>query len=268
MSALVLDAATGVRSPEGPGGQAALDHLPYFADLLGPYDLKADEELLRRGAGVTHRRLAELVTDADGVRDSRPQLIVVAHALPDVVPFTAVAPHLTERLGGDAVNFGLSQQGLGAPFTALRIAAAHVRSGRATDVCVAVLQQTTLPTELPPLGRGQLTDSAAALLLRTGPSAGRLELAGAGQGPPPPTPPGRTLHVLGPAPDDSDLPHGVDLHHSAPGSYCTAVWLELAAHWREWQDTYDTVVLRDTDPRTGAAHHAVFRAAAPAGAAS
>ena len=57
-----------------------------------------------------------------------------------------MAPYLTDRLGGHATNFAIGQQGLAAPFTALRIASAYHRAGRAAEVVLAVLEQTTLPT--------------------------------------------------------------------------------------------------------------------------
>jgi hypothetical protein len=37
------------------------------------------------------------------------------------------------------------------------------------------------------------------------------------------------------------------------------VWLALARHWRTWQKEYATVVLCDTDPRSGETHIAVLR---------
>lgn len=266
MTGLVLHAAARVRSPEGPGPAGTTAPAGFFEDLLGPFGGKPDEELLRRGRHVSHRQLADLLADADGVRESRPELLIVTHALPDVVPFTAVAPHLTERLGGAAVNFAIAQQGLAAPFTALRIAAAYQRSGRAAEVVLAVLEQTTLPTDMPLVSGTPLTDSAAALVLRGEPDAeaGSLELARVGSGAPPEPGGGGVLHVLGPWAAEEDVPQDADVHHAPPGTYCTGVWLELAAHWQEWRHTYRTVVLRDTDPRTGVGHHAVFTV--PAGA--
>ena len=274
MTGLVLHAAAQVRSPEGPGSTGPTAPSGFFEDLLGPFGAKPDEELLSRGPHVSHRRLADLLADTDGVREARPQLLIVTHALPDVVPFTAVAPHLTERLGGEAVNFSIAQQGLAAPFTALRIAAAYQRSGRATEVVLAVLEQTTLPTDVPLVTGTPLTDSAAALVLRAAPKAatgtgteageGGLGLAGVGSGALPDVVHGDgVLHVLGPWAAEEDVPEGAEVHRAPQGTYCTGVWLELAAHWQEWRRTHRAVVLRDTDPRTGVSHHAVFTA--PAG---
>lgn len=274
MTQLTIGAAATVRAPQGEPPADDTTALGYFRDLLVPFGTKPDEDLLRAGTHVTHQRLGDLLADADGVRESRPQLLVVAHALPDVVPFTAVSPHLTARLGGEAVNFAIGQQGLAAPFTALRIAAAYHRAGRATDVVVAVLEQTTLPTRFPLVHDTPLRDSAAALVLGAGTGSGagqglRLERVATV-----PTPDDacareggtrRTLFVLGPWVADVAVPGGAATHRAAPGTYCTSVWLELADHWRQWQDTYRKVVLCDTDPRDGRTHVAVFTAAGDKG---
>ncbi|MEV6978078.1 hypothetical protein [Kitasatospora sp. NPDC093806] len=272
MTGLAVRAAAAVRSPQGRGPGDTPAALDYFRDLLTPFGEKPDEELLGGGAHVHHRDLVDLLVSDQGVNRSRPELLIVTHALPDVVPFTAVAPYLTERLGGRATNFAIGQQGLAAPFTALRIAAAYHRSGRAAEVVLAVLEQTTLPTAFPLSPAVPLVDSAAALVLgaAAGPAGGAgLRLGGVHSGSSAaaalesavPGPAGLdadgTLLVLGPWVDE-DLPAHGALHRAAPGSYCTSLWLELAEHWQEWQRSYRRIVLCDTDPRSGRSHVATF----------
>ena len=295
MSGLAVRAAAAVRSPQGraPGARpaAALD---YYRDLLTPFGEKPDEELLSRGAHVYHRDLVDLLVADEGVGRSRPELLIVTHALPDVVPFTAVAPHMTDRLGGRAANFAIAQQGLAAPFTALRIASAYHRAGRAAEVVLAVLEQTTLPTPFPlgraaspveepapvaeasPVQETPLVDSAAALVLgasgdeadsgprfvrarSAGSAAAALDALGEGALGALGADLGQdgTLLVLGPWVTE-DLPERSAVHRVAPGSYCTSLWLELADHWQEWRETYRRIVLCDTDPRSGRSHAALF----------
>ncbi|WP_035795671.1 hypothetical protein [Kitasatospora mediocidica] len=267
MTGLAVRAAAAVRAPQGRGPGDTPAALGYFHDLLAPFGQKPDEELFNRGAHVQHRDLADLLAADDGVGRSRPELLIVTHALPDVVPFTAVAPYLTDRLGGRAANFAIAQQGLAAPFTALRVASAYHSAGRAAEVVLAVLEQTTLPTAFPLVQETPLVDSAAALVLgastedglrfvraRSAPSAAAaldeetLGLSGAQDG---------TLLVLGPWVTE-DVPERTAVHRAAPGSYCTSLWLELAEHWQEWQQAYRRVVLCDTDPRSGRSHVALF----------
>ncbi|MFE7581857.1 hypothetical protein ACFU5Y_09855 [Streptomyces gardneri] len=271
MSGLAVRAAAAVRSPEGRAPEDRPAALDYFRDLLTPFGEKPDEELLNAGAHVQHRDLVDLLVADEGVGRSRPELLVVTHALPDVVPFTAVAPHMTDRLGGRAANFAIAQQGLAAPFTALRIASAYHRAGRAAEVVIAVLEQTTLPTPFPLVQDTPLIDSAAALVLGAGAgtdaedglrfvrahsAASAAEALGADAL-------GRdlgedgTLLVLGPW-VTGDVPESPAVHRVAPGSYCTSLWLELADHWQEWRENHRRIVLCDTDPRSGRSHVALF----------
>lgn len=270
MTGLVLKAAAAVRAPQAQWREPADDPivLQYFQDLLGPFGATPDKELLQRGAHVHHQQLADLLTEVDGVRDSSPQLLIAAHALPDVVPFTAIAPYLMARLGGEATSFSVGQQGLAAPFTALRIASAYQRSGRLTEAVVAILEQTTLPTPFPLVQDTPLTDSAAALVLSTQTDDGAgLRLGRAETDVSPEAAlttelarrpkDARTLVVLG-SWVTVEAAAGLDVHQAAPGTYCTGVWLELAEHWRSWQEQFARIVLLDTDPRTGKSHLATF----------
>ncbi|WP_042433066.1 hypothetical protein [Streptacidiphilus anmyonensis] len=277
MTGLTVRAAAAVRSPRGRGPGDSPAALDYYRDLLAPFGEKPDEELLGRGAHVHHRDLADLLTADDGVGASRPDLLIVAHALPDVVPFTAVAPYLTDRLGGRATNFAIGQQGLAAPFTALRIASAYHRAGRAAEVVLAVLEQTTLPTafplgrETPPSPETPLVDSAAALVLGASDGDGlrfvRAHSAGSAEAALGRDALGRdlgedgTLLVLGPWVTEP-VPEHSTLHRAAPGGYCTSLWLELADHWQEWRRDHRRIVLCDTDPRSGRSHVALFEGTA------
>jgi hypothetical protein len=263
MSGLAVRAAAAVRSPQGRATGDTPAALDYYRDLLTPFGEKPDEELLSRGSHVHHRDLADLLVADDGVGGSRPELLIVTHALPDVLPFTAVSPYLTHRLGGRAANFAIGQQGLAAPFTALRIASAYHRAGRAAEVVLAVLEQTTLPTAFPLVQETPLVDSAAALVLGASAEGGGLRFVRAGSAGSAAAALGRdlgedgTLLVLGPWVTE-DITGRTAVHRVASGSYCTSLWLELADHWQEWQQTYRRIVLCDTDPLSGRSHAALF----------
>ncbi|MFJ6557777.1 hypothetical protein ACIQNT_37010 [Streptomyces luteogriseus] len=253
----------------------------FFRDLVEPFGSTVDEQRLREGANVSHRDLVDQLVTAVGI-DGPADLVVVTHALPDVHPFTAVASHLNMLLGGAAQSFCVSEQGLAAPFTALRIIAAYQRAGRARRAVLAVLEQTTLPTAHPLVDTRDLTDSGALLVLgdaggpdgEGGPAlsgvesfaspedtAARLsELAAAD--------PAGTLLVLGPGvQEDAVDAAGARISRTGETSYCTSVWLELARHWQDWCRDTATVVLGDVDPLTKEGQLAVFRSpSAPGGA--
>ncbi|MEV6908149.1 hypothetical protein [Amycolatopsis sp. NPDC051071] len=255
---LALRAASAVISPPGPGYREDAAVSRFLADLVEPFGSKVDEERWQRGAHVSHKALADRLLEAEDVRASRPQLIIVTHALPDVLPFTAVAPYLADRLDATATTFSVAQQGLAAPFTALRIVSAYQRSGRVREAVVAVLEQTTLPTPHPLVDDGGLIDSGVALVLGAGPGPRLVSVSSGGSVAgllEPHREPG-TLVVLGPWVEEG-AGTGDD-HRVGPGSYCTSVWLALAENWQVWQETYRKVVLCDTDPLTGRGHTAAF----------
>jgi hypothetical protein len=256
---LTLRATGAVLDPPRSDNPPTESDVDFQRDLVAPFGVKVDEDRFRRGAQVSHRELTDRLLDTDDIARSRPQLVIVTHALPDVVPFTAVAPYLARKLDSDPLCFSIAQQGLAAPFTALRIAAAYHRSGRCAEAVITTLEQTTLPVAVPLVDDTSLVDSAVALVL--GPGTGpRLTGTASGRSAADlirDRAHGDDLVVLGPWVDDTGL-GGFTTHRVAPGSYCTSVWLALAAHWRAWQDAHPAILLCDTDPRTGRSHVAVF----------
>lgn len=269
----VLRAASAVAGPPHQPYHDDPSIVGFFRDLVEPFGCTVDEQRLRQGPNVSHRYLADRLLDDAGMTGEAADLVVVTHALPDVHPFTAVASHMNMLLGGGAKSFCVSEQGLAAPFTALRIISAFQRAGRAGRAVLAILEQTTLPTPHPLVDSGELTDSGVVLVLGEGegfgldtvdtftsPEAAADTLAELGADP------AGTLVVLGPgARDRVAAPAGAKVHHAGTDSYCTSVWLELARNWRQWQRDFAAVVLCDIDPFSKAGQVAVFRSATTPG---
>lgn len=262
-----LRAACAVVSPPRKPYDDDPSILAYYRDLVEPFGLEVAEDLLRAGPNVGHRDLVDrLMTTAD-IGDGTPDLVIVTQALPDVTPFTAISPYLDRLLGGRATNFGIHQQGLAAPFTALRVISAFQRAGRSRDAVLAVLEQTTLPTRFPLVHDNNLIDSGVLLRfgLDAGPRVTGVESVSADE----PVAariaelvekePDTTLVVAGPWLDAAALADVRHRYQASGGTYCTSVWLALARHWRSWQRGYTTVVLCDTDPGSGESHLAVLR---------
>ncbi|MEU3626931.1 hypothetical protein BS329_39415 [Amycolatopsis coloradensis] len=255
----ILRAAVSVVSPEAGSPEDDPSIAAYYRDLVEPFGSTVDSELLRTGRNVAHREIVSALAADDQVAAVRPGLVVLAQALPDVLPFTAVAAHLNMLLGGQATSFGISEQGLAAPFTALRVIDAHQREGCGETAVLAIVEQTTLPSRYWLVHDTPLVDSGVLLLFGSGagPSIGGVErvedlgdrLRSFGSG---------TLLVLGPWVTGVDV-LDVPAHRVGPGSYCTSVWLALAEYWRQWRDQHDTVVLAETDPVSGDSHLAIVR---------
>jgi hypothetical protein len=222
-------AACSVVSPRGRPYRENPAITAFYEDLLTPFGVGFDEESLRSGRNVFHQDLVDNLIDADDdSRSCKPDLIIVTHALPDVHPFTTVASHLNMVVGGGtAKSFSISEQGLAAPFTALRVAASFQRSGRCEEALVVVLEQATLPESVP--FADSLVDSGVMLVLGSseGPRVADVEsttdarettrrlaeLAGGD--------PAGTLLVLGPWVNASGLDPAVACQRVGPGSYCT-----------------------------------------------
>ncbi|GAA2786233.1 hypothetical protein [Saccharopolyspora taberi] len=242
--------------------------LAFYHDLVEPFGSVVDEELLRNGANVFHRDIADTLLDDEEIRDLDADLVIVTHALPDVHPFTAVASHMNMRLGGKATSFAISEQGLAAPFTALRVMSGFQRSARSRRAVIAVLEQTTMPTHHPLVHDGEPLVDSGALLVFGGDQGLRVDAVESAESVASATErireiaaadPGGTLVVVGPWDTWADLDGTAEVRRVEAGSYCTSVWLDLARNWRNWQENHTTVVLCDVEPRTGRAHLAALK---------
>lgn len=276
---LRLRGGSTVIDPPGNGPPEIEGLLEYHRDLLASFGERDDPETFAAGRNVTYADLVDRLLAGDAPAAGAPDLVLLAYALPDVHPFTTTAAYANWRMGNAANSFAVSEQGLVAPFSALRIAAAYRAAGRTDRVALAVVEQATLPNRDPVVHGENLVDSGALLVFDASPATGRPvpaagdEPTGAGDGDPylvldqvvtRDTPdglaariaatarPGTTLVVGGRwAGPPIALADGVRRYAVPPRTYCTSTWLALAAHHRDWARHYQTVILYDSDPRSG-----------------
>ena len=228
--------------------------------LLAPYGMKFEPRLTSESRNFTFAALAEQILYSAPGPLPRPDLVIVAYALPDPhSPEKTLAPHLSDIFGGQSIGFAISEQGLAAPFTALRVADAYARSGRCGSAAVFILEQAAFPYRLPFAQDADLVDSGVLVFLgragswdvtgvrSAGTRTGLAELIRVPAG----HPAQEVLLVAGPWLDLGAQAPGPKIHQAPPGSYCTSVWLELARHYQDWARDYTTIVLCDTDPGTG-----------------
>lgn len=243
----------------------------YHRELLAPFGIEVDEELLKRSPGIGFPELAVDALAAVSQLVTDPDLLILSYGLPDRFPMKSTTSHLNHILGGGSHSFAVCEQGLHAPFTALKIGDAFARSGRCSNLALFVCEQTTLPYHDPLVHDTPLTDSAALLYFTNsdGWQFRQSRVAGPGEslGPIVATLLGdqagaEALVVAGPWVNRQEL-DGADapVHYVAPGSYCTSVWLDLARHHQSWAETHEVLVLCDTDPRTGRSQAALLRKA-------
>lgn len=248
--ALALARANGLRATRRNPSPFDAELIEYYEDLLGQFGLTVDKRRLDDGRNIGYPELAETVLA--GLSVDRPDLILLAYAIPDLHPLKTVATHVNHLLGGQACSMALSEQGLQAPYTALRVAEAYHRGGNCDRALILVLEQTTLPYHDPLVHDTPLSDTAVALVLEPDGAAVRRTWSGT---------PEQLTAMIDESPDTLVVAgpwvrtdRSLDLHRCGAGTYCTSVWLALAENYQRWQRDYADVLLCDVDPRTGDAH--------------
>jgi hypothetical protein len=245
------------------------DSLTFMQDLLSPFGVTIDESLLEQAKNIGFLELVQDLLNAAPIPG--PELLILTYGIPDMGPLKTVSAHINYLLGGGSRSFAISDQGLRAPFTALRIADAYAKSGRCATLALFICEQTSKPYHDSFIEENVLVDSAVLLyfgdqgsyeFVRTAPPVPAAELGEQLMKVTAGLDPGRTLLVTGPhvAPGQLAGP-GLPIHRSDPGTYCTSVWLDLARHHQEWATRYQAVVLCDADPRTAMSQVAVLRLA-------
>ena len=213
--------------------------------------------------------------------DGVPDLVVIAHAVPDGEPRMSATGYLQERLGGQPLIFAVSDQGRVAPFTALRLASDCLRhDGRRRAVVIAA-DQATLTYDDPGFGHLDAdADHAVGLLLtlngpigltgpehRPGTDAGQIREVLSGAVARAAAELGGPVTVVAAASVSASLaglaPAGLRVV-TAPGDrLCTAVWSALAAELAAPADAARTVLAADYEPALRYLCLATFRV--PAG---
>jgi hypothetical protein len=148
--------------PDGPLRLAAIRHARFgrnpacpalapeaavWAERLPGYGIAADPARPLRGNRNSYAAMAAALLaglyPADGPPRPAPELVILAHALPDCVLSDSASGFLAEALGGRPLIFAVSDQGRATPYAALALAQAHDPGGRA-HAAVLIVDQGTL----------------------------------------------------------------------------------------------------------------------------
>ncbi|GAA4989196.1 hypothetical protein [Kitasatospora paranensis] len=152
-----------------PAEPAELD-LRFMTDFLAAFGEQPDHEHYARGGGHSFTDMARELLD--GLDRPLPPLdtVLLAYHLPDLSAVEVAGCYLAERCPGRPEVFSVAGQGVGAPFTALRLLAGIRAAGRPAAGAVLVLDQSTLLYSDPDADATPISDCA--VLVRTCDDAG------------------------------------------------------------------------------------------------
>lgn len=136
----------------------------YFTDLFATFGTVPDENAFESGRTTFRDMAARLVLSAGELADGF-DMAVLAHATPDAEPGWPMSV-LVEAVPGAGLVLGVSDQGVVAPFTAMRLVLDQVYDGPVIRAAVWILDQSaTLHTEPVPDNRRATRNAAVALVL-------------------------------------------------------------------------------------------------------
>ena len=116
----------------------------YLTDLLLPHGLGLTPGALERG-GQSYGEMAEALIGRVLPAGESVDLLVLAHAVPDITPGRATTTYLSHVCPGGPMAFAVGDQGSAAAFTALRLIRAYAGTGGLPRALLLVLEQSALP---------------------------------------------------------------------------------------------------------------------------
>jgi hypothetical protein len=122
----------------------ASDLAVYLTDLLRQHGLAIDHAALAAG-GQSYKEMAEALIGRIVPDGERIDLLVLAYAVPDVIPGRATCVYLSGVCPGTPLAFAVSDQGTAAAFTALRLIRQYAGASDLRRALLIVLEQAWLP---------------------------------------------------------------------------------------------------------------------------
>lgn len=246
------------------------DHQASFG--LPPIDTeKVSKQLASGGMHSFISMGAQLLDEVTGLPEL--QVVILTHDTPDLDFYESAASYLAHRCPGDTtVAFSVSDQGVGAPFTALRLIDRMVSAGQVQNGAIFVFDQNTLPFWDMRVHGAAVRDAGVMILVGAGDEGPGLasvtearvepehlaaELAQTRRE----LPADPAVLILGStlAPCAAALGASGDRVRVAPEHHlCTATWLELAGDGNGWWRSGTPLLLADYDPATKRLYTASF----------
>ncbi|RGD55698.1 hypothetical protein DR950_40945 [Kitasatospora xanthocidica] len=221
----------------------------FVSDLVRPYGLPLREDLLGEGVGHSYEELAAGPLREALAEDEPADLLILAFDTPDVRPGAPSSLALSRSVPGSPLSFAVCDQGGAAAFTALRLAAAHQRTGTCRRAVVVLAEQSALHYE--PSGPVPLPERHAVVVLvcEEAPGDGLAVRQTRGEASPAEAVRAEaeklgpeTALLLGP---------GFGAGEPPPAQPFTGLWAELADHLPRWRADGRPALLAGYDRRLG-----------------
>lgn len=116
----------------------------YMQDMLREHGLDASSDD-RDWTGWSYSEMATALIQRAVPAHESVDLLVLAYAIPDINPGRNMAALLSGRCPGKPLAFGLTDQGVVAPFTALRLIREYARTAGLHRALLLVVEQAALP---------------------------------------------------------------------------------------------------------------------------
>lgn len=123
----------------------------YLADMLGQYGLALRDDADIQNSGHSYGEMAKSLIPAVLAGSSqRPvDLLIFAFAVADLAPGRSTAAYLSRLCPGEPLAFTICDQGIAAPYTALRLLGAYGRTAGCRRAVLMVAEQATAFYDLP-----------------------------------------------------------------------------------------------------------------------
>ena len=221
----------------------------YIDDLTGLYGMTHRPDFLTSTTRNSYAEMAEGVLAEMVPLPDPVGVVALATMAPDADMLQSPTALLAHAVPGSPLPLGVTDQGVVAPFTALRLMGEFARTGHGLLV---IMDQRSLPYETGAAER-PTEDCAVAVLLGDGDDADDLSLVRMVDVAPGDVRSalsaelvGRDITVI--ARPGLDLPGGLaDVRFASPGRPCTGIWATLAEGIEGWRSTGRRVVLADYD---------------------
>jgi hypothetical protein len=246
----------------GRGDPYGPQFIGYFADMAAQFGQPFRKDYFTSAAPNSFTKMVTEVLPSAVHPGEAFDLALVTHSTPDS-RLTRPACYLSHTLAGNPLAFGVSEQGVTAPFTAIRIAGEYLRNAAFHRAMVVVLDQSFLwngtEDEVPEGTRMPGRDAAVVLTLETGGALGAVSVRTFADVPADEvrrlvaeqvrgTDAARKPAVIAGSGVDPGLARDFPVRWAPDDLPCTGIWSEFAAGFEDGAVPGQRVALIDYDP--------------------